>query len=187
MYGLVNRALQEVVIAHGGEECWERVARRAGHASGDFISIEGYPDELTYALVGAASEELAIPAPELLRAFGVHWVLETARKSYGPLLDAGGTSLREFLVNLPSLHARISLIFPHLRPPEFVIVDAGDQHVELEYHSGREGLAPFVVGLLEGLGEMFETPVTVEQTGLRDELGHDVFVTRWRAMAGATA
>ena len=183
MYGLVNKALQEVVIKRGGIDTWEQVAARAGVRTGDFISNESYPDELTYTLVGAASSELDIEANQLLHEFGVHWVLETAQHGYGSLLAAGGSSLHEFLCNLPSLHARIALIFPHLRPPEFVLVDESAEHVTLEYHSDREGLAAFVVGILDGLGQMFGTPTTVTQIGLRADAGHDTFVTRW---AGAS-
>ncbi len=35
-----------------------------------FISNEGYPDDITYKLVGAASEVLGLPAEKILQAFG---------------------------------------------------------------------------------------------------------------------
>jgi hypothetical protein len=66
------------------------------------------------------------------------------------------------LVNLPNFHKRIVLMFPHLRPPEFECTDVKAVSLRLHYHSHRRGLAPFVTGLLEGLGEMFRPPVTVK-------------------------
>ena len=55
-----------------------------------FVSNEGYPDGMTYDLVGAASSVLALPAPEVLEAFGRHWVIHTAQEGYGDLMAAGG-------------------------------------------------------------------------------------------------
>ena len=53
-----------------------------------------------------------------------------------------GGSLHKFLGNLDNMHTRVGLSFPQLKPPSFVVRDAGPRTVELEYHSRREGLAP---------------------------------------------
>ena len=39
----------------------------------------------------------------------------------------------------------------------------------MEYISHREGLVPFVLGLFEGLGELFGTPVIAQHQGRRGE------------------
>ncbi len=180
MYGMVNKALEDMVVERFGEDAWERIKAEAGVDIDVFISNEGYPDEITYQLVAAASTVLDRPATELLEAFGIHWVIRTAREGYGDLLDAHGHTLDEFLLNLPNFHARVSLIFPHLQPPRFVCTDVTDHSLRLHYYSHRPGLAPFVRGLLQGLGQMFGTLIRIEQEADRAAgAEHDIFRVRW--------
>lgn len=180
MYGMVNRAIQEMVETSHGPERWERILQRAGVDVEVFISNEGYPDALTYSLVGAVSEELAIPAEQVLEQFGVYWIVETAQRGYGDMMASGGTSLREFLINLPTFHDRLSTAFPHLSPPEFQCSDIEERSVRMHYKSGRAGLAPFVRGLFLGLGQLFNTPVSVEHAVSKGVGGdHDEFIIRW--------
>ena len=161
MYGLVNKAIEDLICNRFGDEAWERIKRRAGLEMDSFISMEGYPDELTYELVGAASEELGIPGEELLEAFGEYWTLYTAREGYGRLLEMGGASLKEFLLNLHNLHSHVALSFPNLKPPSFWCTDVTEHSIRLHYQSHRPGLAPMVIGLVKGLGKMFDTHVDV--------------------------
>lgn len=179
MYGMVNRALQDMLVEEYGEPLWNRVRDEAGVDVEVFVSNEGYPDRVTYDLVGAAARATGRDPGELLRAFGAHWVLRTARDSYGDLLEAGGSNLREFLVNLPNFHTRISLMFPHLEPPVFACSEVGPQSLRLHYHSTREGLAPFVLGLLDGLARMFAVDIAVRHDVARAAAGHDEFVVSW--------
>jgi hypothetical protein len=95
-------------------------------------------------------------------------------------MEAGGNSLKEFLLNLPAFHNRIMLIYPKLTPPEFRITDAQESSVLVHYFSQRLGLQDFVRGLLQGLGKMYQTPVEIELTASR-EAGHDheIFKVSW--------
>lgn len=181
MYGMVNTAVEDMVRRHHGETMWERIKERAGVNVEVFISNESYPDELTYALVGAASAELGAPAEDILHAFGEHWVLHTAVEGYGGLMRAGGRTLREFLVNLPNFHTRVVMIYPKLRPPRFECSDVTETSLRLHYITHRSGLEAFVVGLLHGLGKLYETAVTVTHETRRTEGSeHDVFLVEWR-------
>lgn len=180
MYGMVNRAIEEMVVTSHGEETWERIKLKAGVDVDVFVSSEGYPDAVTYSLVGAASEVLDTPAEKILESFGVYWVVETAQRGYGDMMASGGKTLREFLVNLPDFHSRLSMIFPHLAPPLFHCSASTERSVTLQYRSGRPGLAPFVVGLLKGLGQVYSTPATVTQVAEKTDNGDfDEFVVAW--------
>jgi len=161
MYGLVNKAVVDLVCSKFGQDTWNKIKQKADVDIDVFVSMDGYPDEITYRLVGAASDILGITPEQVLEAFGEHWVLYTAAEGYGPLLSASGKSLREFLMNLDALHARVALTMPDLRPPRFRLVDTGPHTMTLEYHSTRQGLAPMVVGLLRGLGIRFSTPIEI--------------------------
>ncbi|MEM7277094.1 MAG: heme NO-binding domain-containing protein [Pseudomonadota bacterium] len=162
MYGLVNRGIRDLAIKEGGDELWARIRERAGVELDDFLSMQAYEDDVTVALVGAASAELDVSAYDLLRRFGHHWVLFTGSEGYGPLMDISGDSLEHFLMNLDQMHARIKMSMPELDPPSFVCEKADDKTIMVQYFSNREGLAAMVVGLLEGLAEKFGDKATVE-------------------------
>ncbi len=184
MYGLVNKAVEDLVASNFGEDQWELVKSKAGVDVDVFISNEAYPDELTYRLVGAASEVLGLPAEEILVAFGEHWVLETASKSYGPMMKSGGSSLKEFLVNLPNFHTRVAMIYPNLAPPRFQCTDVTEDGLLLHYHSHRSGLTAFVTGLLQGLGKLYQTPCSSTLLARKDQgADHDIFAVTWESPA----
>lgn len=44
MYGMVNKAIEEMLVMHHGEDLWEKVKAKAGVAVEVFISNEAYPD-----------------------------------------------------------------------------------------------------------------------------------------------
>lgn len=181
MYGMINRAIKDLVCSKFGLEAWEKICERAGVDVDVWVGNESYPDATTYGLVTAASEVLEIPASSVLAAFGEHWVLETTRREYGGMIEAGGRTYREFLLNLPNFHARIELIFPRLVPPSFRVTDVQPDSLRLHYLTQRAGLQPFVAGILRGLAKLFRDDVEIDLVESR-ELGaeHDVFLLRWR-------
>jgi len=180
MYGMVNKAIEEMLVMHHGEDLWEKVKAKAGVAVEVFISNEAYPDELTYALVAAASEILNESPEKILHAFGEHWITHTAQAGYGGLMRAAGRSIDEFLSNLPNFHARVSMIYPKLKPPHFECTDITPNSLSLHYYSERAGLQSFVIGLMSGLGQMFKTPVKVKQLQFKNQgCSHDVFSVTW--------
>ena len=177
MYGMVNRALESMVCKDYGEPTWEAIKQAAGVDVEIFVNNQSYDDDVTYQLVGAASKVLNLPPDTILEAFGVHWVLHTALEGYGELLRAAGKTLPEFMLNLPSFHNRVAMIYPNLRPPHFRCTDMTPTSLRLHYISHRSGLESFVVGVMHGLGQMFGTPVTVELLESRaNGAAHEVFL-----------
>ncbi|MBD2435514.1 heme NO-binding domain-containing protein [Nostoc sp. FACHB-110] len=181
MYGLVNKAIQDMVCEYHGEETWERIKQKADIEDIDFfIGMDSYSDDVTYRLVSAACEVLNTPADEILQAFGEYWVNYTAEEGYKELLASAGTSLPQFLENLDNLHARVGLSFSQLRPPSFECEHTSDKTMELHYQSTRQGLAPMVIGLLHGLGKRFQTNVDVTQVSFREQgETHDIFSIKY--------
>ena len=121
MYGLVNRAIEEMIRRQHGDETWERIKAAAGVDVDLFVRIEAYPDDITYRLVAAASADLGISSEQALQAFGEYWVLYTAQDGYGALLDGAGSSVIDVLVHLDDLHAQVRSLYPNLSPPRFVV------------------------------------------------------------------
>ncbi len=167
MYGMVNQALEALVTERFGSETWAVVREKAGILDPAFITMKQYPDEVTYALAGALSEHLQAPLPDLLHAFGIYWVAYAKRGPWGKIMLASGGSTYELLATLDAMHARIAISFPDLKPPSFKVRTDGAA-VVVDYHSHRPGLAPFVMGLIEGIGTLFGESVKVEQLASKD-------------------
>lgn len=181
MYGMVNQAVEDLAVRLGGPELWATIVERAGLGRLVFVAMDTYDDDVTYRLVAAASEVLDLSPEEVLEAFGEHWILYTGLQGYGPLLQAMGSTLPQFLGNLDSMHSRIALSMPALRPPSFACEEIDDGSILVRYWSERPGLAPMVTGLLKGLGGRFDLDVTVVPTVPRPEgADHDTFLVTYR-------
>jgi hypothetical protein len=183
MYGMINKAIQELLTARVGEAAWKAICVKT-NTDPTFVTMAKYPDEVTYNLVAAASEALGVSADTLLEQFGEYWTVYTAEAGYGSLLQFAGNNLFDFLQNLDNMHTRVALTFPELEPPSFWCSEINSQSLRLHYRSGRPGLAPMVLGLIKGLGKRFGTPVTVTLDRPRGATqDHDQFVVRYSKSA----
>ena len=156
MYGLVNLAIEELVTQVAGKPVWETIKQEVGFNDPGFVILDPYPDELTFALVGSASKHLNMEPADVLHAFGKHWILFTAEKGYGELMTSTADNLIDFLDNLDAMHARVEMSIEGLDLPSFDLEPLTDSTWTLRYFSSRQGLAPMVSGLVEGLAEMFD-------------------------------
>lgn len=64
MYGLVNQAIEDLVRSNHDDATWEVIKQRAEVQTEAFLSMEEYPDDVTYRLVQAAAEVLNTPPEE---------------------------------------------------------------------------------------------------------------------------
>ena len=180
MYGIVNKSIQDLIIHQFGFDKWEEIHEKSGVNIEFFLSNEPYDDAITFKLVTTASEVFGLTVSELLNAFGEWWILKTTKEKYGGLMEAGGNTLKEFLVNLPLFHNRIMLMYPKLTPPEFKISDVEEKSILVHYFSERKGLQEFVRGLLSGLSKMYETTTEIELLQSRDDgKTHEIFKVSW--------
>lgn len=181
MYGLVNKAIQDMVCSHFGAETWKKIQDLAEVEVDAFISMESYPDDFTHRLVKAASLVLGLSASQIMQAFGEFWVQYTSEEGYGELMAMNGDTLPEFLHNLDDLHTRVGVSFPKLQPPSFGCEEVEAETLHLDYHSHREGLAPMVMGLVKGLGTRLNTDVEVSQIESKSEgADRDRFLIRYK-------
>ncbi len=162
MYGIINAAVQELVISRCGQDKWEQIRVRAGVTAERFERTQSYPDEVTFRLVDAASHVLGMPTDGVLRALGECWIGYTAKAGYSYMFQIGGSSLKDFLFNLDDLHMRVGHAFANLRAPTFEFDEIGGNRVRMHYRSARPGLCPMLFGLLSALSTRFKTEVQVE-------------------------
>ncbi|MCU0430093.1 MAG: heme NO-binding domain-containing protein [Cytophagaceae bacterium] len=176
MYGIVNKAIEGLVTENFGVEKWIEIKALSNIQEERFLSHEQYDDSVTFGLATAAAEVLHLPIAKVLVAFGKYWVLKTAKKHYGSLMDSGGNDFDNFLLNLPNFHSRVMLLYPNIQPPEFKVHKEEDDVFHVHYYSTRPGLTHFVEGLLLGLGEAFGKNVKVLLVRSREQgFDHDEF------------
>jgi hypothetical protein len=180
MYGLVNKAIKDLVVNNYGLDKWEEIARRWDFHDLEFVSIQSYDDALTYTLVGNASAVLGADASAVLELFGEYWITYTADEGYGELMDLCGDNFVEFFGNLDMLHTRMNSMMPQLAPPQFSVQNETENSVELLYKSHREGLVPMLFGLIRGLGKRFNINSTAETLSSKSESqDYHLFLIRW--------
>ena len=161
MYGLVNKAVESLVLSKFGQDTWEIICEKA-NISGIIISMKSYDDQVTYDLVGACVEVLEMSVEDVLHTFGEYWVLDVAVVNYSSLMDAHGMGFVEFVKNLDQMHSRIQMTFDTLNPPSSQCQELDAETIKISYFSERPGLTHFVVGLLSGLGKHFREDVNIE-------------------------
>jgi len=171
-----------MIVSHHGSDAWERIARGDRDGITTFDKMASYPDDLTYRLVGTASDLLGIEGDALIESLGEFWVSYTDTQGYGPLFGIAGDSLRDFLLSLDVLHARVGRSFPDLRPPSFRFDEVDSSTLRMHYLSTRANLCPMIIGLVRGLSRRFKTEVVVSQVACtRRDAAHCEFLIEFPA------
>ncbi len=171
MFGLVNQAIVSYVTRHHGDAALEALRSKTEGVDLNFFSMEQYPDEWSVALVKTAAEIVGERPEILLEKIGEFWIEFVLEGDYADMISIGGGSVAEFLMNLDALHARVGQAFHDLRPPSFWCTDVTSDSLLLHYSSERDGLAPLAVGMIKGVGRMFDVEVSVTSVG--SESGDD--------------
>ena len=94
--------------------------------------------------------------------FGEYWVGFSKATAVGKLIDQGSETLIDRIKGLDEMHERIQLTMPHLNPPSFDFEEMPDGNHRLHYISNRDGLAPMVIGLLQGMAKECGVGIAVE-------------------------
>ena len=160
MKGIVFNLLEAIVVREHGEETWDSLLDAAG-LEGAYTSVGSYPDEDLFALVGAASSALGIPADDVVRWYGRNCMPLFAERY--PELFADHTQSRSFVLTLNDIiHPQVRKLYPGAIVPEFHF-DASDPEVlVMDYRSPRK-LCAFAEGLLLGAGDHFGEQVGIVQ------------------------
>lgn len=183
MYGLVNQAIRDMVVERFGADTWGEIRDITG-AEELFLTMEQYPDELTFNMVEAICRLLGAEANVVLQAFGEYWI-DYVAGTYRELFDISGGDFVSFVKNLNSLHTRVAQMMPELQAPGFTISDERDGAFVLHYHSRRDGLQPMINGLFYGLGKRFDTKVSITYLeGKAEGLDHDIFQVEFSRQRG---
>lgn len=169
MHGLVNRAIQCFVRDTYGEETWRSVARRARLGFDSFEAMFVYADDLTSAVLLAATEELAKPRDVLLVDLGTYLVSHPNLEPLRRLLRFGGASFTDFLHSLDDLPDRARLAVPDLDLPSMQLTDHGGGCFSLLCGPGQRGFGHVMVGILTALADDYGALAVVDHAGAAEE------------------
>ena len=146
------------------------------------ITAEYFDDALTYAVIGAVGERLALDRDAALEAFGRHWIAYAGASAFARVMAMAGGDIETFIENLDRMHASIKSTMPMARMPHFALLSTGPDAVVVLYDSEREGLGPFVRGILQAVAERFGESMTIEASRAARGI---VFTMRRRQLDGA--
>lgn len=177
MYGMIHRALRQMVLDERGEEVWSSIQRIANVELSDFISSATYPDEVTQRLLSTSSEVLGQDSDKMLEQFGQFWIRYAEASSFASILAFTGQDLVSFISNLDRMHRTIADVMINARMPSFSVLAHDVGQITVEYRSTRTGLAPFVSGLLLGLLDRFNLKGSVNL--ISEEPSRSIFLIEY--------
>jgi predicted hydrocarbon binding protein len=163
MKGIINKGIQEFVEHRFGAKTWEDIKKLAKCDEPFFSASEVYPDEMTLALVKAASEVSGLPPDQVLIEFGKFWVPNTGAASYPTYFKLAGKNSREFLLNMDKVHHKVTSSIGNAHPPRFEYEEQPNGRLLIRYSSKRK-LCPVLMGLIYGVGLYFNENLTVNET-----------------------
>jgi len=169
MYGMVNKFISTTVINRYGEDAWNNIKQSLGDYESSFIEMQPYGDDVTFGLVGASVEYLGVDLATFLRQMGEDWVKETSQGSYHTMYSLVSGGAFEFLSNLNGMHQVLSAQLKELVPPSFLCQKNDDNSITIHYYSSRDGLEPFVEGLLLGVCNYFKEPATISHLSTKND------------------
>ncbi len=160
MKGIVFTLFNELVENQFGLVVWDKLLETVNPASeGIYTAGETYPDEELFALVQALSDHTQIPAPDLVRAFGVFMFPHLSERYPGFVTDQ--SSLKVFLKTVHDvIHVEVKKLFPEAGLPVIEYQDPSDKALVMLYRSPRK-LCHLSEGLITGASKHFKTEVTI--------------------------
>jgi hypothetical protein len=165
MYGMIHRAIYELLAAHHSDSEWEDLKVVLNISPEGMISTRVYPDAQTIELVDQAAVLLRIAPDEFLRRLGRFWITFAEQGPYRHILDFTGKDLPSFIRGLNLMHQAVVSAMPQANVPSFTLIDDRSETLTVDYRSGREGLEPFVAGLFQGLLDRFGRAGSVAHVG----------------------
>ena len=159
MKGVVFNLFEQLIARDHGEETWDALLE-ATELAGVYTSLGSYPDEDLMKLVGAAANQLDVPADDVVRWFGRN-ALPLFAGRY-PQLFEPHDSTRSFVLTLNEIiHPEVRKLYPGADVPVFDFASR-DGLLVMGYRSPRM-MCAFAEGLLHGAADHYMERLTIEQ------------------------
>lgn len=167
MYGMIHRAMRQMVFEQLGEEAWLALEQRLGIGPTELLTGMVYEDALTLEIIGEAAARFNLTVDECLVEFGRYWIRYAEQGSLASIMKFTGQNLASFIKNLDRLHLAVGAAMPGTQLPSFTTLESSDGYLKVEYRSDRVGMEKFVYGLFLGLMHRFAAhgDITVASRG----------------------
>lgn len=169
MHGLINKSLQVFLVDTFGAAAWQDISARSGITQrlgpDGFEAMRLYDDELTDAILDAASTILRRPRDSLFEDLGTYLVSHERMEALRRLLRFGGVSFTDFLFSLDDLQGRSRLAVPDLALPDLVIDEGGPGRFTLRCRGGTPGFGHVMTGILRALADDYGALVVLDHSG----------------------
>lgn len=165
---MIHKAARDMVIARLGEEEWRALADECALTSHHLITTAYFDDAVILRLIAVVAQRMEIAQDAALEAFGVHWIRYAASSDYARVMAMAGGDIETFIDNLDRMHASIKSTMPLARMPSFRLIAADAEGLDVLYQSEREGLAPFVLGILNALAARYGEEMDISTRPHRD-------------------
>jgi hypothetical protein len=168
MYGMIHKAARDMACATLGESAWIEVAEECAISSHHLITAAYFDDAVIFRLIAAVARRLGVAEDAALELFGHHWIRFAAESDYARVMAMAGEDLATFIDNLDRMHASIKSTMPEARMPSFRLVAAASDGLDVLYQSERDGMAPFVRGILAALASRYGEDMEIAEEALQD-------------------
>lgn len=175
MPGLIFTSFKNFIISNYDGITWLNVKKSAQLNVDDEEMNLLFDDQMGMLIVNTLSNLVNIAPNILLNKMGTFFILKTIQEKYGNIIFAGGLSLEEFLINLPKFHSKMLSLLQNIDPPELVVEKITSKKILLHYYSNRTGMIQFLIGILEGIAQIYQTPISIEvQDSQPIDMHHDI-------------
>ncbi len=172
MKGLMFNLLEDYVSSRLDEEAWEQIIDKCRLETDAPLEIVGpgtYSDRDFMEMVSQAAAHLDTNDKELLRQLGSFSIPVLARRY--PSFFAHFKHPKTFLKTIGIMHhTEIKKLYKDAAPPLFNYNEIDERRIILKYVSDRH-LEHMVAGLLQGLGDYYHIPLTIENTKYTRQAG----------------
>ena len=159
MKGVIFNILEELVEEKYGMQAWNEILAGLGY-DGIYTAAKSYPDDQMFALVGAVSDKLQMPAGDVVGVFGEYLFSQLAERY--PVFIEQEPTLRGFLKSVDSvIHVEVRKLYDSPNLPSFTCHDKDQRTLVMEYRSPRQ-LCILAEGLIRGAAQHYSTPITIE-------------------------
>jgi hypothetical protein len=173
MHGLLFCQLEQFVSETHGRGVWAAMLGRAGLPGQVFAADQAYDDADMLRLLDTAVQLLDTPAEALQETFGVYLAPQLLQL-HQDLIRPGWRTL-DVLLNAESLiHGAVRRRDPLAHPPQLLILQIGENRLQLNYRSSRE-LVATARGIIKGLGQHFGETVLITER-LNADRSHQMII-----------
>lgn len=156
MKGIILGCITEMIIEKFGESKLSLIlkASQFEHKYKTFLPVEDVPDAEIMTIISVACKELGMTIDELGDAFGEYWCLTYGQRIYAPYFK-NATDAKEFLMQVKSIHNRVTRTINNAKPPHFDYIDVSPNRLIMKYSSHRN-LQAIWLGCIKGVGLVFK-------------------------------